>query len=201
VLLERIASPPDLNVELAFGIGSKQRTLWLVEKAVELGVMRLQPIAFRRSSSVSDASRAPAFWDKAKRRAAAALTQCGGSRLPTVREPCALGEYLQGLSAHADGLRVALDRDGEDSLNDLLASRPKVEDRVHLLVGPEGGMVPAEQAACRDAGFRLATLGERVLRFETAAIAAAAATGLFLGSVTPPARSGRSRDGDTEIAG
>lgn len=200
VLLDRISPPPDLNVELAFGIGSKQRTLWLVEKAVELGVLGLQPIAFERSSSVSDAARAPAFWEKARRRAAAALTQCGGSRLPTVGTPCPLDEYLQGLSATRDGLRVSLERDAEESLHELLASRSAAADRIRLLVGPEGGMAPAEQSACRDAGFTLATLGDRVLRFETAAITAATAAALISGTFTPAARRGRLRERDAEIA-
>ena len=200
VLLETISSPPDLNVELAFGIGSKQRTLWLVEKAVELGVLGLQPIEFRRSNSVSDAARAPVFWEKARRRAAAALTQCGGSRLPTMGAPCPLEEYLSGLASRRDDLRVALVQHGEDSLPELLTNRPGANGWIRLLVGPEGGMAPAEQAACRAAGFCLATLGERVLRFETAAIAAASAVSLIAGPPTPLARRERSRESDAEVA-
>ena len=200
VLLETISPPPDLRVELAFGIGSKQRTLWLVEKAVELGVLGLQPIEFRRSSSVSDAARAPVFWEKARRRAAAALTQCGGSRLPTVGAPCSLEDYLQGLASRGDGLRVALEQHGEDSLPELLASRPGDNGWIRLLVGPEGGVAPAEQTVCRAGGFRFATLGERVLRFETAAIAAASAVSLMAGPLTPMTRRKRSGERDAEVA-
>ena len=200
VLLESLSSPPDLSVELAFGIASKQRTLWLVEKAVELGVLGLQPIEFRRSSSVSDAARAPLFWEKARRRAAAALTQCGGSRLPTVGVPCSLEEYLHGLASRQDDLRVALERSGEESLPELLASRPEANGWIRLLVGPEGGMAPAEQTACQAAGFCLARLGERVLRFETAAIAAVSAVSLIAGPLTPMARRERSGKRDAEVA-
>lgn len=200
VLLESLSSPPDLSVELAFGIASKQRTLWLVEKAVELGVLGLQPIEFRRSSSVADAARAPLFWEKARRRAAAALTQCGGSRLPTLGAPCSLDEYLTAAASRQDDLRVALDRSGEDSLPELLSSRPGANGWIRLLVGPEGGMAPAEQTACRAAGFRFATLGQRVLRFETAAIAGAAAVHLIAGPLTPVTRSERSEAGDAEVA-
>jgi 16S rRNA (uracil1498-N3)-methyltransferase len=200
VLLETISPPPDLKVELAFGIGSKQRTLWLVEKAVELGVRGLQPVEFRRSSSVSDAARAPVFWEKARRRAAAALTQCGGSRLPTVGAPRSLADYLLGMGSEQDDLRVALEQQGECSLPELLASRPPPNGWMHLLVGPEGGVTPAEQIACRDAGFRFAKLGERVLRFETAAIAAVSAVSLLTGPPTPPARRGRPGGRDAEVA-
>lgn len=185
MLLERIAAPADLDLELAFGVGSKQRTLWLVEKAVEIGVRGLQPIEFRRSGSVSDAARSPAFWERARRRAAAALTQCGGSRLPSLAAPCALEEYVARLASRQDGLRIALERDADGTLSALLTRGSVADGTIRLLVGPEGGLVPAERAACRAAGFRLATLGERVLRFETAAIVAAAAAGL-IGEQQPP---------------
>lgn len=196
VLLERISPPPDLNVELAFGIGSKQRTLWLVEKAVELGVLGLQPVEFQRSRSVSDAARSPAFWAKARRRAAAALVQCGGARMPTVDPPRSLEEYLLRLPPVRDDLRIALEPGGEGSLPELLASGPGRGGRTRIVVGPEGGMTPVEQAACRAAGFRLARLGERVMRFETAAIAAAVAAGLLTGPIAPSARLDRSARND-----
>jgi 16S rRNA (uracil1498-N3)-methyltransferase len=200
VLLETLPSPPDLRVELAFGVASKPRTLWLVEKAVELGVPVLQPIEFRRSSSVSDAARAPAFWGKARRKAAAALTQCGGSRLPSLRAPCSLEEYLTAPASRRDRLRVALDRSGEDSLSELLSSsRPGANGWILLLVGPEGGMAPAERTACRAAGFRFATLGQRVLRFETAAVAGVTAVSLMARPRAPATRSERSEVGDAEV--
>ncbi len=160
----------------------------------------MQPIEFRRSSSVSDAARAPVFWEKARRRATAALTQCGGSRLPTVGAPCSLEEYLVGLASRRDDLRVALEQHGEDVLPELLTSRPGVDGWIRFLVGPEGGMAPAEQAACRAADFRFATLGERVLRFETAAIAAATAASLIAGPPTSLVRRKPSRERDAEAA-
>ena len=138
VLLEWISPPPDLNVELAFGIGSKQRTLWLVEKAVELGVLGLQPIDFQRSRSVSDAARSAAFWEKARRRATAALVQCGGSRLPAVEASCSLEEYLLGLAPVGGDLRIALQPGGGESLRELLGNGGG--GRIRIVVGPEGGM-------------------------------------------------------------
>ena len=176
VLVERVSAPADLDVELAFGVGSKTRTLWLVEKAVELGVSALQPIEFERSASVADAARSPAFWTKARRRATAALTQCGGARLPRLDAPAALEAYLATLQTARDELAVALDGSGEASLLGLLSERAFPRGMIRFLIGPEGGMTPGERDACRAAGFRLVSLGDRVLRFETAALAAAAAS-------------------------
>lgn len=178
VLVRKVSAPADLDVELAFGVGAKARTLWLVEKAVELGVSVLQPIEFERSASVADAARSPAFWTKARRRAMAALTQCGGARLPELRSPTALEAYLSILEPAAGDLSVVLDGDGDASLLRLLSHRHPGAGRTRFLIGPEGGMGPREREACRAAGLRFASLGGRVLRFETAALVAATAAGL-----------------------
>lgn len=169
-----------IPVELAFGVASRDRTLWLVEKAVELGALGLQPVEMARSRSVADAGRSEAFWGKARRRAVSALKQCGGARLPEVRPACELHAYL----AHAGGAagpRVILDRTADATLRRRLEGwsgrRP-----ARILLGPEGGLRDEERAACLDAGFRLAGLGRRVLRLETAAAAALAVAGQELDS-------------------
>ena len=178
VLVDELSAPADLDVELAFGIGSKPRTLWLVEKAVELGVAVLRPIEFKRSRSVTDGARSAAFWEKARRRAVAALTQCGGARLPAIETPQALGDYLAGQESPREGIRLALDMDGDRPMLATLAEGRGEGEPVLLLIGPEGGMAPEERTACRAAGYRFATLGDRVLRFETAALVALALAGL-----------------------
>jgi 16S rRNA U1498 N3-methylase RsmE len=73
LVLEPAAAAGLLDLELAFGVAAKGRTLWLIEKSVELGAAALQPLELARSASVADAARSPAFWRKAERRAAAAL--------------------------------------------------------------------------------------------------------------------------------
>lgn len=178
VLVRKVSAPADLDLELAFGVGAKARTLWLVEKAVELGVSGLQPIEFERSASVADAARSPAFWAKARRRAMVSLTQCGGARLPQLRSPTALEAYLAILEPAAGDLSVVLDGDGDASLLQLLSDHQPGGGRTRFLIGPEGGMGPREREACRATGLRFASLGGRVLRFETAALVAATAAGL-----------------------
>jgi 16S rRNA (uracil1498-N3)-methyltransferase len=160
------ASDP-LPVELWAPVGNKQAMLWLVEKATELGVSRIQPVECDRSGSVADAGRSPAFWEKARRRAISALKQSGGAWLPELLQPATLPDLLG--SPGRDGcIRVVLDRGGRPLRR--LVEGPRGSDVV-LLVGPEGGLSRAELEACAGAGFQAATLGELVLRFETAAIA------------------------------
>lgn len=181
-LLEALDPPPRLPVELGFGVAAKDRTLWMVEKAVELGVASLQPVECRRSRSVADAGRSPAFWRKAARRARSALKQCGGARLPDFGPVRDLHEYL-GRSARPgaggelarSGPDVLLDREGR-RLADVLDGWSG-EPPLRLLLGPEGGLEDEERAACLQAGFTPASLGPRVLRFETAAVAALAVAG------------------------
>lgn len=179
VLLERAAAAGVLDLELAFGVAARGRTLWLVEKAVELGVAVLQPVELARSVSVADAARSPAFWRKAERRAAAALTQSGGADLPELLPTCTLEEYLRRAEREPGDCHVTLERDAGVALLDVLGGWDG-RGRIRLLVGPEGGITAEEREACGEAGFRFASLGDRTLRFETAAVAAVSAVGLIV---------------------
>lgn len=176
-----IDPPPELPAEVAFGVGAKDRTLWLVEKAVELGAVALHPVECRRSKSVADAARSVGFWRKAGRRALAALKQCGGARLPEVGPVRDLHEYLgrERRAAPGGGMADAgpdllLDREAETGLWEALAGW-EGNRTARFLLGPEGGLTADERDACREAGFRPVRLGPRTLRFETAAVAALSA--------------------------
>lgn len=173
-LLETREPPPGLPAELAFAVANKDRTLWLVEKAVELGARVLQPVEFARSRSVADAARSAGFWRKARRRAVAALKQCGGARLPEIRPVAELPVYLRTVGASEPGApRLLATAAARRPLGSALGDWDGTS-RVLVLVGPEGGLEAEEVATCQDAGFRAVSLGDRVLRFETAAVAALA---------------------------
>lgn len=179
-LEEPAEAAPPIPVELAFGVASRDRTLWLVEKAVELGALGLQPVEMARSRSVADAGRSEAFWEKARRRAISALKQCGGGRLPEIRPACELHAYL----AHAGGAagpKVLLDRASDASLRERLEGWSG-DPPARILLGPEGGLSDDERGECREAGFLPGGLGRRVLRLETAAAAALAVAGQQLES-------------------
>lgn len=193
-LLERLEPPPSLPAELGFAVAAKDRTLWMVEKAVELGAVSLQPIECRRSRSVADAGRSPAFWRKAARRAVSALKQCGGADLPDFGPVRDLHGYLErsarpgsGGALAETGPDVLLDRGASRGLREVLAPWSG-DPPVRLLLGPEGGLEDEERTACLEAGFLPASLGPRVLRFETAATAALAVVGQQVAAPPGPYR-------------
>lgn len=187
ILAGRATAAPPLPVELAFGVGNKTHVMWLLEKATELGVSRLQPLESERTVSVADAARSSGFWTKAGRRVVAAMKQSGGAWLPEIEPLRSLGDYLSRFAeTGADGPRlVRLGRAG-DGLRSVL-EEGSVTGRIVLLVGPEGGWSPHEALRMDDAGFRVASLGPLVLRFETAAIAGLAVAAQHVLETTGPA--------------
>lgn len=172
-LRERTEPAGGMPVELAFGVANKSRTLWLVEKAVELGVRTLQPLEFARSRSVADAGRSRGFWEKARRRAVAAMKQCGGARVPEIRPVLEVSRWLdRGGDVERLGQRLLASPDAPRTLLGHLVDRGwRGETPLALAVGPEGGLEEDERAACLDRGVVPVSLGPRTLRFETAALA------------------------------
>lgn len=158
-------------VHLAVGLMAAERMDWLVEKATELGAASITPVLTARSSlrlAGERAAKKRAHWQAV---AVAACEQSGRNRLLDVREQLSFQEYLGGAG---DGARWLLSLDGaapslHASAAGLAASTP-----VTLLSGPEGGLAPDEEAAARAAGFAPHGLGPRVLRAETAPLAALA---------------------------
>lgn len=159
-------------VTLAVGMPANERMDWLVEKATELGVTTIQPLVCERSVLRLAGERADkkvAHWAGV---AIAASEQSGRTRVPAVAPVRALRDWCSSLPA-GTGLRAVL------SLQDALplASLPVAGEAI-FLSGPEGGLSEAEEALARQAGFHAASLGPRVLRAETAPLAALALLGL-----------------------
>ncbi len=157
-----------LQVMLAQGISSGERMDYTLQKAVELGVEAIQPIAAKRSVVKLAGERADkriAHWQGV---VASACEQCGRNRVPAVAAPLPLAHWL----GQAGGRRLLfLSPQAEARLADLPA--PTAMDC--LVAGPEGGFEPDEIAALHAAGAIPVRLGPRVLRTETAALAALAA--------------------------
>jgi 16S rRNA (uracil1498-N3)-methyltransferase len=167
-----------LEVTLAVGVPANDRMDTLVEKAAELGAAALQPLATRRSVLRVDGDRAArrrAHWQAV---AAAACEQCGRNRVPTVAPVLALDDWLRSLAPPAGSparLLLSFAADARPLAASLAASRvPSAPRSVCVLSGPEGGLAPAEEDAARVQGFRPVTLGARVLRADTAPLAALA---------------------------
>ncbi len=187
-LLESRPAPPPWPVSLWAPVGNRERSLWLVEKAVELGAASIRFVELERSRSVTDAGRSPGFLERARRRAIGALTQSGGAVLPRLIGPQELDEALE----TREGGETAWLADPEGApFHDVVGSA--AWDGAIWMVGPEGGLSAGEGRRVREAGFGMVSLGPRTLRFETAAVAglASVAAALYARARRPAARDGR----------
>ncbi|CUA93893.1 16S rRNA (uracil(1498)-N(3))-methyltransferase [Thiomonas bhubaneswarensis] len=156
------------RVMLAVGMPANERMDALVEKAVELGVARIQPLLTRRSVLRLQGERAQrrvAHWQGV---AIAACEQCGRNRVPEVAPVASLSDWLGQLGpASADVHRCLL---SPVSTEPLLPWAPG--DTGWMVSGPEGGLDDDETTLLQQAGFRPVSLGPRVLRADTAPLAA-----------------------------
>jgi 16S rRNA (uracil1498-N3)-methyltransferase len=159
-----------IRVTLAQALPAADKMDWLVQKAVELGVAAVQPLAARRCVvrlAGERAERRIAHWQQV---AVAACEQCGRNRVPVVAPLRDLPHYL-GETVVGETARLLLSPDAGVRLSEL----PPPRGAVTLLVGPEGGFEDGEVLAAAAAGFTALRLGPRVLRTETAGLAALAA--------------------------
>ena len=150
---------------------------WIVEKAVELGVYRLQPVAARRSVTQLSGNRLEKRMLHWQRIIAAACEQCGRNRLMQLDPPRTLAETL---TLPGSDPRFMCD---PAAPLDLATARSRAGSPVgvELMVGPEGGWDNEELAIARRAGVDAVRFGSRVLRTETAGLALVAAVTALLG--------------------
>ena len=161
-------SPLDLTLVQALQAGDKMD--YTVQKAVELGVRRIVPVEARRCVVRLDGARAGKRVQHWRQVAVAACEQCGRNRLPEIAAIVPLEVALAALPTAGAGLRLTLDPRAGQSLATLV--RPAAAT---LLIGPEGGFDERELVLAEACGFAGVRLGPRVLRTETAGLAAVAA--------------------------
>lgn len=155
------------SVQLAIGMPANERMDWLVEKAVELGVAAIQPLITQRSVLRLGGERAQkrvAHWQGI---AVAACEQCGRNRLPRIDPIRNLADWLGDPPAATARLLLSPQAEAAAALPVLTAGQSAC-----VLSGPEGGLDAQEEALALAAGFTPATLGPRVLRADTAPLAA-----------------------------
>ncbi|GAB4424978.1 MAG: 16S rRNA (uracil(1498)-N(3))-methyltransferase [Chloroflexi bacterium OHK40] len=161
---------PRLEVSLYLALTRHERFEWSLQKAVELGARRLIPVQFARSLPADRAdARRLERWRRIAREAA---EQACRGRLPEVAEPCSFARACE-QAALAPRALVLWEREAP-ALRDILRGHPAVP-HIALLSGPEGGITPEELTAARAHGIMPTSLGPRILRAETAPIAAIAA--------------------------
>ncbi|MDJ0877066.1 MAG: 16S rRNA (uracil(1498)-N(3))-methyltransferase [Halieaceae bacterium] len=153
-----------LPITLGVGISRGERMDLVVQKGTELGVAAIQPLVTERTEVRLKGEREQKKVRHWQQVAISACEQCGRNRLPAIAEPAPLARWLEGAEAE---LKLVLHHRSDQGL----AESPAPAS-VALLVGPEGGLSAAEIEAAEVAGFQPLTLGPRVLRTETAPLAA-----------------------------
>jgi len=166
---------PALAITLVQALPKAEAMDLIVQKCTELGVRSIVPVYSDFSVVKLDAERSARRLQHWRRIARSACEQCGRHTPPEITAPEALAAFLGG--RREAGARLVLEPRSELRLTDVLPAPAAVT----LLVGPEGGFSPGDLERITAADFTPATLGPRVLRAETAAIAACAAAQLLWG--------------------
>src|SRR3972149_62302 len=152
-----------IQITLAQGLCASDRMDFAMQKATELGVRAIRPLATERSLvrlSEERADRRLAHWRNV---VTAACEQCGRNPLPEVHPVATLGAFLSGTDTDVGAQRLLLAPSGTVRLRELAPA-----DRVIVLIGPEGGLSEVEEHRVLNAGFTAVRIGPRVLRTETA---------------------------------
>jgi 16S rRNA (uracil1498-N3)-methyltransferase len=168
-----------LTLTLAQGISRGERMDWIIQKATELGTSRIVPLFTKRSMVRLDERQAERKLQHWRAIAVAACEQCGRNEVPELATPIDFFDVLPADSSGATRLLLSPTGDlriedlqdvgGQNARQDVSKSARRA---ITVLIGPEGGLEGVEQEAALAAGFKAVRLGPRVLRTETAAIAA-----------------------------
>lgn len=164
------ATEPALRVTLFQGLPKGDKMELIIQKAVELGVARIAPVTMQRSVvrlNTADAAKKRERWQRIAREA---CKQSGRGLEPEVSLPCTPRQLRDELPAY-DAALVPWEESNDVSLTAFHAAHPGAV-KLALVIGPEGGMTPDEVALFREAGAVPVTLGPRILRTETAGLAA-----------------------------
>ncbi|MFL5404194.1 MAG: RsmE family RNA methyltransferase [Gemmatimonadales bacterium] len=165
---DAVREPRPAELTLAVAAGDKDRFSWMVEKAAELGVTAVVPLETTRSAAVATGLRGTHLL-RIRRQALEATKQCGAAWAVRVEEPVSLPAFLE---RPAVGLRWVADHAGIPVAAQLDAIP------LTIVIGPEGGLTAEERGSLLAAGYQPVALGPHTLRFETAALAAAAAASI-----------------------
>lgn len=159
-------------ITLAQGLAGGDKMDWIVEKAIETGAQVIAPLQCERSviklTRSSDAERAQKRLLHWQGIVQAACEQCDRTVLATVEAVQTFESYLQ--KPEKAKLKLLLSPDTDKSLYSVLINTPPQD--IVLMIGPEGGHSPEEEAQAQAAGYQIVSLGDRVLRTETAGIVA-----------------------------
>ncbi len=175
--VQQVDNESPLAITLLQGIARGEKMDLILQKATELGVQRIVPVNAERTEVKLDAARAGkrlAHWNNV---VVSACGQSGRARVPVVEAPQSLLDAARGSMTGA--LKLTLDPLGQHRLS-TLSTAP---GGVVIAIGPEGGWSPRDRQALAESGFQGLQLGPRILRTETAGLAAIAALQARLGDL------------------
>jgi 16S rRNA (uracil1498-N3)-methyltransferase len=181
-LISEIESAPALAITLVMSVFKFDRMEWAIEKATELGVVQIAPVIARRSEKHL-AQTAGKRVDRWRRLVHEASQQARRSDVPLLCDPVRLSEHI---GAESDSVRIVLTEQERvttlrNALEQAIASSGTEMPAFEIAVGPEGGWAPEEARLFDAHRWRAASLGSRILRSETAAVAALAVAASMLG--------------------
>lgn len=154
-----------VKIHLGQAISRGDRMDFVLQKSVELGVHTITPLFTERCGVKLSGERLEKKREQWQKIVISACEQSGRAYVPEVKAPVALSQWLTDLP---EALRLTLDPQARKALRE----QTLVQQRIQLLIGPEGGLSEAEVAAAAAADFQPVQLGPRVLRTETAALTA-----------------------------
>ncbi|MEO0345635.1 MAG: 16S rRNA (uracil(1498)-N(3))-methyltransferase [Pseudomonadota bacterium] len=168
---ETVAAAPEprIAITLMQALSRNEKMDLAIQKAVELGVSSIRPVAVERSVMRLDDSRTVRRTEHWQQVAVHAAQQCGRAVVPEVHAPVTLGEALD--SSADVGFGIVADPEAAQSLHDCLCGAGDGVDAARIMVGPEGGLTADEIALATASGLHAVHAGPRVLRTETAALA------------------------------
>lgn len=167
-----------LDLWLVQGISRGEKMDYTIQKAVELGAKKIIPVFTERCTVKLDQERREKRWQHWQSIMISACEQCGRTEIPTLDMPVSLSDWLK--EKCEIEMAFVLTPLAETKLKEITI---QPSQRTVLLIGPEGGLTEAEIDSARQKGFRSLSLGPRVLRTETAAVAALTALQSFFGDM------------------
>lgn len=176
-LLAELEADPALPVTLVLSVYKFDAMEWAIEKATELGVAAIEPMIARRTEKHL-AQAAHKRVERWRRIAHEASKQARRSDVPAIHDPVPLAERVRAAPASAANRIVLAEQERSTTLRSLIDAAAEAAGEempaLEIAIGPEGGWAPDEEALFDANGWRAASLGPRILRAETAAIAALA---------------------------
>ncbi|MGV1099528.1 16S rRNA (uracil(1498)-N(3))-methyltransferase [Thiovibrio sp. JS02] len=181
IIDQRKDKPAKVRVDLGQALLKGQKMEFILQKATELGIDAIRP--FWSEHGVNK-TRSDTKGDRWQRIALEACKQCDRALPPQIEPPRKLAELLREISGY-DLKLLFWEQETEKPLAEILTERPSEVRAVCFLIGPEGGFSPTEVEDARNNGFIPVSLGSRILRAETASLAAASILQFMLGNLSP----------------